>query len=241
MGTLLLFIAFLLLSGISVAIKRYRAADSTRVDLSSAQQYERALTDEQVHRDLNFELEVIKKLRDITETQFKVMTTQEFITDKISRKDTWKKIEHNGILFEVGEKKIPDALSILKYWLKEKGYLIFLAERNWGGSMDKLGVIKSLDQFDILRFRGTNGCNYSIDNEGLIQTLQRWNEKYPLEIIGADVDWVESIFFKQPENMLAFAEEVYKFCPDIVEQGTKTVEALAEEMKKLNTLYLWWD
>jgi hypothetical protein len=41
--------------------------------------------------------------------------------------------------------------------------------------------------------------------------------------------------------MVAFAREVYAFCPDVVDQGTGAVEALAAEMSRTNTLYLWWD
>jgi hypothetical protein len=41
--------------------------------------------------------------------------------------------------------------------------------------------------------------------------------------------------------MLEFAKEVYQFCPDVVDQGTETVEALASERKRTNRVYLWWD
>jgi hypothetical protein len=41
--------------------------------------------------------------------------------------------------------------------------------------------------------------------------------------------------------MLAFARDVYAFCPDVVTQGAKTVEKLAAEMDRENVLYLWWD
>ena len=43
------------------------------------------------------------------------------------------------------------------------------------------------------------------------------------------------------QHPTAFAREVYAFCPDVVDQGTETVEALAAEMKQENTVYLWWD
>jgi hypothetical protein len=31
------------------------------------------------------------------------------------------------------------------------------------------------------------------------------------------------------------------FCPDIVTQGTGTVEALARELRRSSQLYCWWD
>jgi hypothetical protein len=38
---------------------------------------------------------------------------------------------------------------------------------------------------------------------------------------------------------LTLAKEAYKVCPDIVEQGANTVEALATEMKRTGRLYFW--
>lgn len=62
-----------------------------------------------------------------------------------------------------------------------------------------------------------------------------------MEIVGAGGDWIEAEFVNQPKHMQVFAEEVYEFCPDVVDQGTDTVEALAEEMQETNLLFLWWD
>ena len=46
---------------------------------------------------------------------------------------------------------------------------------------------------------------------------------------------------KPPADWMALAREVYEFCPDIVDQGTETVERLAYEMRVTNELFLWWD
>lgn len=44
-----------------------------------------------------------------------------------------------------------------------------------------------------------------------------------------------------PEDLYAFAASLYEFCPDIVEQGCGSVEALAEEIAREQTVHLWWD
>jgi len=36
-------------------------------------------------------------------------------------------------------------------------------------------------------------------------------------------------------------KELYDFCPDIVDQGTGTMEALKLEITRTRELYLWWD
>jgi hypothetical protein len=35
--------------------------------------------------------------------------------------------------------------------------------------------------------------------------------------------------------------EVEALCPDVVSQGTGTVDALAHEVRSSGTLYCWWD
>ena len=37
------------------------------------------------------------------------------------------------------------------------------------------------------------------------------------------------------------ARRFYAFCPDIVEQGTETVAALARDLLESQRLYCWWD
>jgi hypothetical protein len=88
---------------------------------------------------------------------------------------------------------------------------------------------------------GTNGWNYDISPDMIIARLKQWDAGFGLVLRGVAFDWVEAEFKTHPQDMLAFAKEVYEFCPDVVEQGTETVEALAEEMTRSNVLYLWWD
>jgi len=39
----------------------------------------------------------------------------------------------------------------------------------------------------------------------------------------------------------ALARRFYAFCPDVVNQGTETVDALARELRESKQLYCWWD
>lgn len=102
-------------------------------------------------------------------------------------------------------------------------------------------MIKTKDQFDILRYQATNGGNYGIDTDSIVNVLKRWDEKYKIEILGADYDWVEGQFLNPPKDFNELANSMYHFCPDIVIQGTGTVDALEDELSQSNQLYLWWD
>jgi len=60
-------------------------------------------------------------------------------------------------------------------------------------------------------------------------------------ITDAAHDWVDARITTDPANWKALAEEVYAFCPDVVDQGTGTVDALIEEVRSKKVLFLWWD
>jgi hypothetical protein len=123
------------------------------------------------------------------------------------------------------------------------GYLVFVSEQHFGikGQRDQLSILRGNDPYALLRVMGTNGWNYNISPDSIIVRLQQWNAAFGLDLQGVGFDWLEAEFGRLPPDMLAFAREVYEFCPDVVDQGTDTVEALAQEMRRSNRLYLWWD
>ncbi|PWV48157.1 DUF4253 domain-containing protein [Chitinophaga sp. S165] len=130
----------------------------------------------------------------------------------------------------------------LKTSLKQKGYFLFKSEENFGTTPDKFAVLKTKDQFDIVKFRATSGLNYNINNDSIMLKLQQWYKLQPFEITGADADWVEVHLSKiDAATAQAFANEVYEFCPDLTEQGAESVENLAAEMLETKRLFLWWD
>lgn len=130
----------------------------------------------------------------------------------------------------------------LKTSLRKQGYLLFKSEENFGTTPDKFAVLKTKDQFDIVKFRATSGPNYSINNDSIMLKLHQWYAQQPFEITGADEDWVEvRLSGINYAKAMSFANEVYAFCPDLTEQGTESVENLAAEMLETKRLFLWWD
>jgi hypothetical protein len=121
------------------------------------------------------------------------------------------------------------------------GYLVFCYELGFGMRPDQFAVLRGKDQFDILRAVGTDGANYNIMPDQVLARVKEWDKRYGLDIQAAGQDWMEARFKAPPAEMDAFAREVYKFCPDVVDQGTGSVEELAREMTKTNSVYLWWD
>jgi hypothetical protein len=146
-----------------------------------------------------------------------------------------------GIVVSVPEDKTDHILSSLRRKLLPLKYTPFVVEMNAGLKIEKIGILKGTDQYEILRIMHTNGDDYDISNQDVIERLKEWEIHSPFDIIGADNDWVEIEFRSLPSDLKAFAEEVYDFCPDAVDQGPGSTAELAKEIQKTKKLFLWWD
>jgi hypothetical protein len=146
-----------------------------------------------------------------------------------------------GIVISVPEDKTYHILSSLRQKLLPLKYMPFVVEMNEGIKIDKIGIIKGTDQYEILRIMHTDGDEYDISNHDVIDRLKEWEINSPFDILGADSDWVEIEFKILPKDLIAFAEEVNDFSPDAVEQGPGSIAELAKEIQKTKRLLLWWD
>ena len=71
-----------------------------------------------------------------------------------------------------------------------------------------------------------------------------WNALYGAEIVCFSSDTLECRVDRQPANReqaLALAREQYLYCPDIVDQGTGTIQALAAGLLASDGWFFWWD
>jgi len=147
----------------------------------------------------------------------------------------------NGISIDIHEDKTEQILLSLRNQLRPLKYMVFVVDINTGLKLNTIGVIKGTDQYDILRIMQTNGDEYEIFNADVITRLKEWEKISFFEIVGADNDWVELEFKALPKELKAFAEEVYDFCPDAVDQGAGSINGLMRELQSTRRLFLWWD
>jgi len=146
-----------------------------------------------------------------------------------------------GITISTPEDKTGHILAALRQKLHPIKYMAFVVEMNEGLKIDKIGILKGTDQYEILRIMHTDGDEYDISNQDVIDRLKEWEINSPFDILGADGDWVEIEFKILPKDLNAFAGEVYDFCPDAVDQGPGSIAELAKEIQKTKKLFLWWD
>jgi len=123
--------------------------------------------------------------------------------------------------------------------------LAFIGCGDWFGVQQTGGVElvfgEGMDQFDILRMARSDAINYNMETEDLITKLKEYDERFGIDITHAVTDTIIFRLKHMPEDMTGFANDLYKFCPDIVDQGTQTVGALATEIRGSRTAFLWWD
>lgn len=137
--------------------------------------------------------------------------------------EAWKQAPAEGLSVAVKDgdeaEKVMDAI---RPHLTPKGYRAFWSERRQPNGMRKgheVAILKTADPFAMIRVRRSDGGNYGISTEDIIDRLTAWQEIAAFDIVGASSDWVALVFSKLPDKICAFAEEVFLFCPDSVGQG----------------------
>lgn len=190
-------------------------------------------------QELQFDNEVALLLKNESKNPIKRLTT----INEYGNEPEDNKTKLEGISTAAPTADAKKIIEKLYSPLKKKGYIIFLSESNFGlqNSDDQIGVVKTNDQFKIIEMKETNGANYDINTDAVIAKLKAWDKLYNLKLTGADFDWFEVKLLNPPTNMKSLADEVYAFCPDVVDQGVGTVKKLEEELQQNKTIYCWWD
>jgi len=180
------------------------------------------------------EAELLQELKELTQNDLKKLPLIDQQTGEVSNTKFY-----DGSYSETTEDKAIEIVKKLKSKFRDSGYLIFVFE----GDSDSKGVavIKGTDDLDIIRYRRTDGINYGLENADVVEKIAEWKSKYGLVVIGCGRDWVHIEFDKLPDDLDAFSKEVYKFCPDSVDQGVGSLENLKPAIKEMNGLWLWWD
>jgi hypothetical protein len=127
--------------------------------------------------------------------------------------------------------------------LLNEGCYVFLNEQHFGigGEPDVLWILPTDDKFAVMAFTGVDGINYGLDNHLVIRWMKQLEKGQPYLLTGCGQDFMSGRFIGSLADADAMAKRMYAFCPDIVDQGTGSVEALAKELRDRNELYFWWD
>ena len=146
--------------------------------------------------------------------------------------------------------RIPHAAveASIEHWNREylkRGAYVFryLDTGGYSAEGDGVLVLPTRDPWAVIRAAGVNGIGYGLDTPAVVDWLRKLDALHHFTVYGAGADFVEGRFASAPtgQDALILARSMYSFDPDIVDQGTGTVEALARVLEQTGTLYLWWD
>ena len=147
-----------------------------------------------------------------------------------------------GVSFDVPHNKVEAGLRQAHTDLLSKGFYLFRYEQNFdiNGKADKVGLLPTTDFYAVMAVMETNGDNYGIGTAGVIAWMKELQQEQPFILTGIGFDYLEGHFTGTVKDPSALAKRMYQFCPDIVDQGTESVNNLARELEK-GALYFWWD
>lgn len=126
-------------------------------------------------------------------------------------------------------------------WVAYVGTTKFLGEETVPEGAAELVVAPGTGPLDILRHAHTDAVNYGMQTEALVHTIAAWDRAWGVDVWHAETDTIELRLTRLPDDMKAFARAVYEFCPDVVDQGTETVDALEAAIAGDRRVFLWWD
>ena len=183
---------------------------------------------------IDFKADLFVEIKEVTKKEIKQLPATEEETGDVLNGEFFE-----GVYSETTDERAIDFVRKSKAKYKENGYLIFVFEGE--DNKKNVAVIKGTDELDILRYRKTNGINYGFENSNIVVKISEWKAKYGLIVIGCGRDWLQVEFEKLPTDLNNFANEVFAFCPDSVEQGVGTIEKLKEAITEQKGVWLWWD
>ncbi len=149
-----------------------------------------------------------------------------------------------GIAVDVPIDRAEGIIRQLKRSFLERGYVLFLTKFDLITVNDEptqLAVLKTTDPYRVIETMGTNGVNYGIETADIVARLEQWAQEFSFELQVASFDTLQLRLVTLPKDPVAFAKEVFKFCPDAEALTEQTPAKFAADLVEDRLLVLWWD
>lgn len=136
-----------------------------------------------------------------------------------------------------------NARAIIKEYREEfisKEQFIYICDLPGNGT--QVGILNGItDPYEIMKLAETNGANYDLQAADIIVQYKKWDAEFGIRPFAIGFDFCECEIVNKDIDYKKLAADIYQFCPDVVDQGTETLEALEEELKRTGSIFLWWD
>jgi hypothetical protein len=133
--------------------------------------------------------------------------------------------------------------------LAAKGAYLFLVEVGLGIKPDRLGLLPTIDKYQVLETMQTNG-NGAHSHAEVMAWLHALDRSDPWLLVGANYDFVDGFFVEPVHDPKALAQNVLSFCPDFYYQGigldpekkgVPPLELSEQYFKTERLFHFWWD
>jgi Domain of unknown function (DUF4253) len=109
----------------------------------------------------------------------------------------------------------------------------------------RIGLVEAADGFEVPALLSWAGAaSYELDGSHHLAVLRYWNQRHGAELVAMASDVLELAVRRPPRESAEVARvalEQYLYCPDLVEQGANTLDALASEHVVRHSWVFWWD
>lgn len=147
----------------------------------------------------------------------------------------------NGVTFYLNHSQADTLIYDSGEILWEKGYLVFRSYDAFVSNPNQVSILKTPDQFEALRIMGTAGYFHAIKVQDVINFSRSLHKRFPFRITLAQINTFEAVITGADIDWEALAAEIFKINPGVFDGTPNQIKNRAEEMKKENLLFMWWN
>ena len=94
-------------------------------------------------------------------------------------------------------------------------------------------------QFDIIKIARCNDRNCGLSTENIIDKLKQYDRNFGINIFHAELNTIKFTFKSLPENITKFCQDLYSFCPDLLDSGIDSNQELKARIRIAQEVYPW--
>ncbi len=128
--------------------------------------------------------------------------------------------------------------------VKDSKNYLYLTNLDFDGNYNSyydIVIAPVTDQWELIKFVGTEPVNYDLTTKDVINWFKERQKEFEFEIIVADLDRIEAKIKTEPKSYKKLGKEIYKFCPDVIDQGHADMGELIEFLQSSKRMWFWWD
>ncbi len=187
--------------------------------------------------------ELLGKIQNMTKGEIQPFKREVWKYDKEGNEEHYT--IDQGIYFDfVNETTAHEVFLKFTDQVRSGGNYIFLTEMDFDDDYNTyydVVILPNSDPFEIIKRIGTHGINYDRYNTDILEKLRKWHEDVQFDIVVIDQARIHAYMKNRAYDMKGFANEVYDFCPDVIDQGYGSMEEMVQDYKLNKYFWLWWD